>query len=90
LSDRQSRQTYVLPAYRLDNQLLGDLLNITLQQAPDYFICVGTNINGFIFTDATIFNCNIGVEPSRLTRYALDTFNLWDNVIGGARIANVL
>jgi len=86
-----SRQTYVLPAYRLDNQLLGGSFNITpATGAPITLYCVGTNINGFIFTDATIFNCNIGVEPSRPNQDMRWTqFIYGTNVIGGARIANV-
>ncbi len=75
-SDLQQANLYVLwgttqarlylPAYRLDNQQLGGNFQITPATGSNpTLICRGSDIDGFIFHDATEFNCNSGVEPDR-------------------------
>ena len=60
------RQDYILPAYRLDNQEFGGNFAITPATGSNpTLICRGNDITGFVFNDATQFNCSVAVEPDR-------------------------
>ena len=58
-----------LPNYKLDNGTpvpgTGDLGLFPQVDHPSTLFCVGEDITAFIFTDATVFDCQIAVEVDR-------------------------